>query len=164
MLAIQQSATPANSISESSSSKSYARMGKRRQKGFSFIEIMIVIVIMAGIAALVGPMLFSRLDEAKIDQARIQMKGFSQALDIYQLDNYSFPTSDQGLESLMERPSVGQAPKNWKGPYLRGKKLPLDPWSNPYLYQSNGQNYEILSLGADGREGGEERDADIYLE
>ncbi len=145
-------------------SKRCAKQSRKRQKGFSFLEIMIVIVIMASIAALVGPMLFSKLDDAKIDQAKIQMKSFRQALDLYQLDNSSFPTSDQGLEALLNKPTRGQIPLNWKGPYLRAKTLPLDPWNRPYLYRSNGSNQSIQSLGADGKAGGEGRDADILLE
>lgn len=132
--------------------------------GFSFIEIMIVIVIMAGMIAIVGPMLFSRLDEAKVDQAKIQIKSLIAALDLYHLDNSAYPTTDQGLESLLTKPEVGKVPANWRGPYLRSKSIPKDPWENNYVYQSDGKNIVLKSLGADGEEGGEGIDADISLE
>lgn len=131
------------------------------QEGFSFIEILIVIVIMAGIIAIVGPELFSRLDDAKIDQAKIQMKGLENALDLYHLDNSSYPTTEQGLESLMVQPEVGIVPENWRGPYLRSSNLPKDPWNRDYVYQSDGGNIVLKSLGADGQEGGEGVNADI---
>lgn len=132
-------------------------------KGFSFLEIMIIIVIMAGIAAIVGPSLFQKLDEAKIDQARIQMKSISAALDLYHLDNSTFPTTEQGLEAMMSKPEIGRIPNNWRGPYLKGSSVPKDPWSRDYVYISNGTSIELTSLGADGEEGGEGSSADIPL-
>ncbi len=134
------------------------------QQGFSFIEIMIVIVIMAGMIAIVGPMLFGKLDEAKVDQARIQMKSLVGALDLYHLDNSVYPSTDQGMEALLQQPSVGKVPKNWRGPYLRSTKIPKDPWENDYIYQSEGKNIMMKSLGADGEEGGEGINADIPLD
>lgn len=136
----------------------------RNQKGFSFIEIMIVIVIMAGIVAIVGPTLFGKLDEAKIDQARIQMKSLVSALDLYHLDNSSYPTTEQGLSALLDKPDLGVVPQNWRGPYLRSSKVPKDPWNNDYFYQSDGRSIVIKSLGADGQEGGDGIDADIELD
>lgn len=136
----------------------------KKDRGFSFIEIMIVIVIMAGMIAIVGPMLFSRLDEAKVDQARIQMKSLVGALDLYHLDNSTYPSTDQGLSALLVKPEVGKVPKNWRGPYLRSSSIPKDPWENDYIYQSDGKNIIMKSLGADGEEGGEGIDADIPLE
>ncbi len=134
------------------------------QGGFSFIEIMIVIVIMAGIVAIVGPALFSRLDEAKVDQARIQMKSLVSALDLYHLDNSTYPTSEQGLNALIEKPELGVIPANWRGPYLRSSAVPKDPWNYDYDYQSDGSVIVIKSLGADGEEGGEGINADIGLD
>ncbi len=139
-------------------------MDEKQTQGFSFIEILIVIVIMAGIVAIVGPTLFNRLDDAKIDQARIQMKGFMSALDLYHLDNHSFPTTEQGLQSLLSKPEVGVIPENWRGPYLRSKNLPKDPWNHDYFFQSDGASIVLKSLGADGQEGGEGNDADILLD
>lgn len=131
------------------------------QPGVSFLEIMIVVIIMAAIAAVVGPMLFGKLDQAKVDQAHIQIKSLSSALDLYHLDNSGYPSTEQGLESLLKKPEVGVIPKNWKGPYLRAKTLPLDPWQNDYIYRSEGSTFEIISLGADSAEGGEGINTDI---
>ena len=137
---------------------------KTTHQGFSFIEIMIVIVIMAGIIAIVGPTLFSKLDEAKIDQAKIQMKSISTALDLYHLDNSVFPSTEQGIEALLNKPEIGIVPAKWKGPYLRGSKIPKDPWGFDYAYQSDGKSIVIKSFGADGEEGGDDTNADIIFE
>ena len=125
---------------------------------------MIVIVIMAGIMAVVGPALFSKLDEAKIDQAKIQMKSITAALDLYHLDNSVYPSTEQGMEALVSKPEIGIVPAKWKGPYLRGSKVPKDPWGFEYSYQSDGKSVIIKSLGADGEEGGTDINADIVLE
>ena len=135
-----------------------------KNRGFSFIEIMIVIVIMAGIMAVVGPALFSKLDEAKIDQAKIQMKSITAALDLHHLDNPVYPSTEQGMEALVSKPEIGIVPAKWKGPYLRGSKVPKDPWGFEYSYQSDGKSVIIKSLGADGEEGGTDINADIVLE
>lgn len=140
------------------------RVSDKKEGGFSFIEIMIVIVIMAGMIAIVGPMLFGKLDEAKVDQARIQMKSLVGALDLYHLDNSAYPSTEQGLEALLTQPVVGKIPKNWRGPYLRSSSLPNDPWDTAYVYQSDGKSILLKSLGADSEEGGEGIDADIPLE
>lgn len=131
------------------------------QAGMSFLEIMIVVIIMAGIAAIVGPRLFGKLDDAKIDQAKIQMQSLSSALDLYHLDNHVFPSSEQGLSSLMSKPEVGNIPVRWKGPYLKGNKVPMDPWGNDYHYESDGQTFEIISYGNDGARGGSDSAGDI---
>ncbi len=133
-------------------------------QGFSFIEILIVIVIMAGIVAIVGPTLFSRLDEAKIDQAKIQMKSLVSALDLYHLDNSTYPSTEQGLEALLSIPEVGVVPENWRGPYLRSSMVPKDPWNHDYNFQSDGSGVLLKSLGADGEDGGEGIDSDIILD
>lgn len=136
----------------------------RAQAGVSFIEILIVIVIMAGLAALVGPALFGKLDEAKVDQAKIQMKSLASTLELYRLDNGRYPTTEQGLNALVEKPNLGQVPANWRGPYLNAKKVPKDPWNYDYAYRSTGGDFELYSLGADGTRGGEGLDADIAHE
>lgn len=135
-----------------------------KKNGFSFIEILIVIAIMAGMIAIIGPMLFGKLDEAKIDQARIQMKSFQGALDLYRLDNSSYPTTEQGLIALIEKPQIGKVPSNWRGPYLASSKLPLDPWGFDYYFESDGASINIKSFGADGVEGGEGVNADVVFE
>ena len=135
-----------------------------QQPGFSFIEILIVIVIMAGIAALVGPALFSKLDEAKVDQARIQMKNLSGALELYRLDNSSYPSTEQGLNAMIQQPNVGRIPQNWRGPYLNAKSVPKDPWGGDYAYRSNGGSFELKCLGANLAPGGDGLDQDILHE
>src|SRR3989339_354171 len=126
-----------------------------RKPGFSFIEILIVIVIMAGIAALVGPALFSKLDESKVDQAKIQMKNLAGALELYRLDNSGYPSSEQGLAALIQKPTLGMVPQNWRGPYLNSKSLPTDPWGGDYAYLSDGTAFELKCLGSDRVVGGE---------
>ncbi|MDX2471266.1 MAG: type II secretion system major pseudopilin GspG [SAR324 cluster bacterium] len=135
---------------------------QRAQKGFSLLEIMIVIVIMASLVGLVGPMLFGRLDDAKIDQAKIQMKLLENSLDMYRVHMGGYPTTGQGLQALVEEPS-SDGPANWRGPYIKGK-MPVDPWGKPYDYSSTGSEVQMRTFGADGVEGGEENDADIWLE
>ncbi len=137
---------------------------KRNQDGFSFIEILIVVAIMALLIAVAGPELLSRLDTAKTDQAKIQMKSLKSALELYRLDNSVFPSSDQGLQSLVSKPDLGIVPNNWRGPYLTSKNVPKDPWENSYYYRSDGGTFVIKSLGADGQEGGDGLNADIELE
>lgn len=137
---------------------------QKQQKGFSFIEMMIVVAIMAGLIAIVGPMLFGKLDEAKIDQAKIQMKSLVSALDLYRLDTSGYPTTDQGLDALLKKPEVGIVPENWRGPYLKSSKVPKDPWNNDYSYVSNGTSINMLSYGADREEGGEGINSDIVLD
>ena len=131
--------------------------------GFSFIEVMIVIVLMAGIAAVAVPSFIGKLNEANVNTVKIQMKSTASALDLYQLDNATFPTTEQGLDALRKKPEVGVIPKNWKGPYLK-TKLPKDPWGQDYVYRASGETFQIISLGSDGEEGGEELKADIVYE
>jgi general secretion pathway protein G len=158
---------PSTTIQVRNTMKENQRVASLRmsaQEGFSFIEIMIVIVIMAGIVAIVGPTLFSRLDQAKVDQAKIQMKSLVSALDLYHLDNSTYPTTDQGLTALINKPELGSIPGNWRGPYLRSSAVPKDPWNFDYAYQSDGAVIVIKSLGADGEEGGEGINSDIILD
>jgi general secretion pathway protein G len=132
--------------------------------GFTLIEIMVVIVILALLAALVAPKIIGRTDDAKIADAKVQIRNIETSLKLYKLDNGIFPSTEQGLQSLVEKPSIGQIPNNWrKDGYLDSKSIPKDPWKNDYIYLSPGEHgdYELCSYGADGVRGGEGNNADI---
>lgn len=132
------------------------------QRGFTLIEIMVVIVILGVLAALVVPKVMSRPDEARAVAAKQDIGAIMQALKLYRLDNARYPSTEQGLKALVEKPTTGTPPKNWKpGGYL--ERLPNDPWDNPYQYAAPGSHGEVdvWSLGADGESGGEGNDADI---
>ena len=134
----------------------------RRLRGFSFIEVMVVIIILGLLSSIVGVYLFDSAEKAKADATKTQIRGLETALDLYRLHNSRYPSSEQGLKALLGRPEVGLIPKNWNGPYLRGNNLPEDGWESPFRYISgNGNEYEIISLGADGIDGGTDLDADI---
>ena len=138
------------------------RKDGRCLRGFSFIEVMVVIIILVLLSSVVGVYLFDSAEKAKADATKTQIRGLETALDLYRLHNSRYPSSEQGLNALLERPEVGLIPKNWNGPYLRGKNLPEDGWDGPFRYMSeNGNDYEIISLGADGVDGGVDLDADI---
>lgn len=135
---------------------------QRRQSGFTLIEIMVVVVILGILAALVVPQVMSRPDQAKVTVAKGDIKAIAASLDMYKLDNQAYPSTQQGLDALVKKPSGNPQPRNWnKDGYL--KKLPVDPWGNTYLYLSPGTRgkIDLYSLGADGQEGGEGGDADI---
>ncbi len=130
--------------------------------GFTFIEIMVVVAILAILAALVVPRIVGRTDEAKRTSAKVQIRNLEGALNLYKLDNGIYPSTEQGLKALVEKPTVGTMPKNWKlGGYL--PKVPDDPWGNPYKYVSPSPkgDFEIVSLGADGEPGGDGKNADL---
>jgi general secretion pathway protein G len=131
---------------------------------FTLIELLVTIAIIATLAAIVAPSLFGNVGEARRNAVRSQLQIFALALDAYRLDNDAFPTTDQGLEALRTFPTAGEAPKNWKGPYVR-QLVPLDPWGRPYLYTSPGtanpNAYDLYSLGKDGKPGGDGEDADL---
>ena len=134
----------------------------KTMSGFTLIEISIVVVILGILGAVVVPNILSRPDTARVQAAQTDLRALSQTLEIYRLDNFQYPSSEQGLESLVDRPSGFPEPKNWNPEgYL--KKLPTDPWGSPYLYEKTGSSYSLISLGADGQEGGEGFDADIRL-
>jgi len=136
----------------------------QNKRGFTLIEIMVVIVILALLAALVGPKLMGRTDDAKITKTRVDIKGIETALKLYKLDNGYYPSTEQGLGALITKPTVGVIPKNYKTEgYLDTKKIPKDPWSNDYLYVSPGEHgdYDLFSYGPDGLKGGEGKNADI---
>jgi len=132
------------------------------RNGFTLIEVMVVVVILAILAALIVPKIMGRPDEARAVAAKQDIATIVQALRLYRLDNTRYPTSEQGLAALVSRPTVAPVPANWKaGGYL--ERLPKDPWGNPYLYLNPGIRGEIdvFSFGADGVAGGEGVDADI---
>jgi len=131
-------------------------------RGFTLIEIMVVVVIMGILAALVVPKLMGRTDDARIIAAKQDIATMMQALKLYKLDNQRYPTTEQGLQALVTKPTAGPAANGWKtGGYI--EKLPKDPWGNPYQYLSPGIRGEVdlLSFGADGQAGGADNDADI---
>lgn len=133
-------------------------------RGFTLIEVMVVIVILTLLAVLVGPKIIGRSDDAKIADAKVQIRNLETALKLYKLDNGVYPATEQGLEALVTRPATGVIPKNYReGGYLESKKAPKDPWGNDYLYLSPGEHgdYDLYSLGADGVKGGEGKSADI---
>lgn len=132
------------------------------EKGFTFIEVMIVVAILAVLAALVIPRIVNRSDDARHDAAKVQIRSIEGALQLYKLDNSVYPSTEQGLKALVDRPTVGIVPRKWKtGGYM--PKIPNDPWGTPYKYRhpSPRGDYEVVSLGADGQTGGEGNNADI---
>lgn len=133
---------------------------RSRRRGFTLIEIMVVLVILGVMAALIVPNLLDRTDDARATAARTDISNLMQALKLYKLDNQRFPTSEQGLDALVRKPTSGPAPVNWKT-YV--EKLPNDPWGKPYQYLNPGVKGEIdvFSYGADGQPGGEGKNADI---
>lgn len=136
----------------------------RDRRGFTLIEIMVVIAILALLAALVAPRIIGRSDDAKIADAKVQIKNLETALKLYKLDNGVFPSTEQGLAALVAKPTVGVIPKNYKAEgYIESKKVPQDPWGNDFAYLSPGEHgdYDLYSLGADGAKGGEGKNADI---
>lgn len=119
--------------------------------GFTLIEMLVVLVIIGLIMGLVGPQVLNYLTDARGKATRLQIEAFSSALDLYYLDTGKYPSSNEGLEALVRRPSGAQV---WNGPYLKGGKVPLDPWGNKYVYRAPAERapFEIVSFGADGRE------------
>ncbi len=136
------------------------RQVRRTQSGFTLIEIMVVVAIIAILGATVVPLIMDRPNEARVVRAKNDIASYSSALELYRLDNFNYPSTDQGLEALVTKPSGDPEPANWNGSgYV--KKLSKDPWGRDYLYQSEDGQFEIVSLGNDGAEGGEGFDADI---
>lgn len=139
-----------------------------KEKGFTLIELMLVIIIIGILVAMVLPRFTGRIYQAKVTRAKADIASLEVALDLYELDNDCYPTNEQGLAALKQKPTTPPIPNNWKGPYLK-KKIPLDPWKNPYHYICPGlhnEDYDLISYGKDGLEGGgddicnwEEKDA-----
>lgn len=135
---------------------------QKSQHGFTLIEVMVVIAIIGGISALVATNIVGSADDARVKTTQSQIKIIEGALDMYRLHNYRYPTTEQGLEALAQKPTSSPEPKNYQsGGYLKGAKVPRDAWDNEFLYFENKGQVEILSLGSDGQEGGEGDAADI---
>lgn len=134
----------------------------RRARGFTLIELLIVMVILGLLASLVGPRLFGQLDASKVKAARTQIEMVGAALDTYRLDMSRYPSTEEGIAALSEKPADAADAAKWRGPYLK-KRVDKDPWGNSYLYKAPGEkaDYELSSLGADGKEGGSGDAADI---
>lgn len=134
----------------------------KRQSGFTLLEIMVVVVIIGLLATLVLPRVLGRQEQAQIQKAKADIQALSSSLKLYKLDNFNFPSTQQGLEALISKPGGDPPANNWKtGGYV--DRLPKDPWGNEYQYLSPGQNgeFDIWSYGSDGRQGGIESAADI---
>ncbi len=134
----------------------------RNEKGFTLIEIMVVLTILAVLAVIVVPRIVGRTDEARRIAAKVQIKNIEEALHLFKMDNGFYPSTEQGLDALVTKPNTGEIPKNWREEgYL--SKIPKDPWGNTYAYISPGLHgeYDLLSYGTDGEPGGEGKDADI---
>jgi general secretion pathway protein G len=152
--------------SETQTGEMKARPARRRlsrvraQRGFTLVEMLVVITIIGLIMGLVGPRVLNYLGESKIKAARIQIQSFASALDLFYLDAGRYPSTSEGLVALV-KPAAGLTA--WNGPYLKGGTVPNDPWGKPYVYRSPGERsaYEIVSYGADGQEGGTGAAADI---
>lgn len=134
-----------------------------RSRGFTLLEMLVVLVIIGLVAGLVGPRLFSKVDSSKVQTASVQIKMLRGAVESMRMDIGVYPTNEQGLDLLVTAPSDSKLRERWKGPYLE-EAVPLDPWNNPYQYKvpgDAGRPFSIVSLGADGKTGGEGNDADI---
>lgn len=137
---------------------------KNDNRGFSLIELMVVVIILGILAMYIGPKLMGRTEQAKETQARVQMESLETALKLYKLDNGFYPTTEQGLQALIEKPESAPAPNKWrKGGYLEKSRVPKDPWGNEFIYLSPGVHgdFDIVSFGADGVSGGEDEGRDV---
>jgi general secretion pathway protein G len=134
---------------------------RRSNSGFTLIEIMMVVVIIGILAALIIPNVVGRDDQARATAVRNDIRSVANALDMYKMDNTQYPSTDQGLDALVNKPSGSPEPKNYPpDPYL--KKVPVDPWGKPLVYINDGNKFDLYSLGSDGKEGGEGYAADVH--
>jgi general secretion pathway protein G len=133
---------------------------KSTNKGFTLLELLVVLVILGLLASLVGPQVIKQIGGSKVKTAALQIEEFATALDLFSLEVGRYPKTEEGLEALIEKPS---AARFWNGPYLKKKVIRQDPWGNEYIYRSPGEHgaYDLVSLGADGNEGGEGENADV---
>ena len=138
-------------------------MNRPAVTGFTLIEILVVVVIIGILGAVIVPNLLGRPDQARITAAQSDIRSLANALDIYRLDNFQYPSTDQGLEALAAKPTGFPEPKGYNPDgYIR--KLPTDPWGSPYVYERTPEGFSLFSVGGDGAEGGEGLNADIYYE
>ena len=135
----------------------------RRRRAFTLLELMIVIIILGLLSALVLPNLLGKAESAKRKLVCIQMKQIQEALKSFKFDNGTYPTTEEGLQALLKNPDPQKYPNYAPSGYLEGKRLPLDPWKHPYIYLNNGGTIDLISLGADGKEGGDGDAKDITL-
>ena len=132
--------------------------------GFTLLEIIVVVFILSLLAAIVAPKFMGRTDDAKVTEAKVQIRNLETALKLYRIDNGQYPTTEQGLDALVTKPTIGNIPTKYRdGGYVEQSSVPRDPWGNPYIYAAPGTSgdYDLISLGADGREGGEGFNKDI---
>jgi len=135
-------------------------LSSRRDRGFTLLEILVVVMILGLLISLAAPRIIGRTDEARIVKAKADIKAIEEALNMYKLDSGVYPTTEQGLIALVEEPDTGNIPRHWRQDgYL--ERVPVDPWDNEFLYASDGRQYVLRSLGADAEEGGDGVDADI---
>lgn len=132
-----------------------------RPRGVIILEILVVMIILALLITLVAPNYLGLGEKAKVTVTRSNINSLVLGLKFYHARSSTYPSTEQGLQALMRKPDVGIIPKTWEGPYMDANRLPLDGWENAFQYTSNGQVFEIKSLGADGREGGSDLNADI---
>lgn len=140
-------------------------MNRKRERGFTLIEIMVVVIILGLLAGLVLPRVLGQEEKARINAAKTQIRAIEGALDAFKLDNGFYPATDQGLDALIKKPETGRIPNKWReGGYLKPARIPKDPWGRDYVYiapGNEGREYEITSYGADNEPGGEGNNADI---
>lgn len=124
---------------------------RRRRKALTLIELVVVMVILVLLASIATTIVIRRIEDGRRTKALMDIKTMETALDLYKADTGSYPTTEQGLEALIAPPTMPPVPAKWNGPYLKQRQVPLDPWGNPYQYESDGENYVLFSVGKDGQ-------------